>query len=289
MAAVVNDQQHAASGPPGSRARQCLRRRIRRRQRRIEFGASRFPVSGAGCSARRDGPGPLRLRAGLRRSTSTPASRVSEEMGIDLRAEVFDGRRTDLERIDRSQPALFTVEYALAKLVESYGVRAERLSATASANTSRPPWPGCSTSPTAIKAGGPARTPDARVPRGLMVAVALSPDASPNTFPPEVDSPRSTTRATASSRDRRSIRTFTQRLARGGHRGAAGPHHPCIPFQPMDPVTPEFGQLPVRPDASCQPQIPAFSNLTGTWMTDERGRPIPPVGTPNTANGPVCR
>ena len=46
------------------------------------------------------------------------------EMGIDLHAEIFGDATTDLERIDRSQPALFTVEYALARLVETYGIRA---------------------------------------------------------------------------------------------------------------------------------------------------------------------
>src|SRR5690606_28409502 len=43
------------------------------------------------------------------------------ELGFDLRAVIFDGTSRDLERTDRTQPALFTVEYALAKLIESYG------------------------------------------------------------------------------------------------------------------------------------------------------------------------
>lgn len=75
----------------------------------------------------------------------TCAAGFRDETGIDLHAEVFDGTATDLERIDRSQPALFTVEYALAKLVDTFGVRAGRTSDTAPANTSRPPWPAYST------------------------------------------------------------------------------------------------------------------------------------------------
>ena len=51
------------------------------------------------------------------------AAGFGEELGIDLRAEVFDGTARNLERTDRTQPALFAVEYALAKLIESYGVR----------------------------------------------------------------------------------------------------------------------------------------------------------------------
>ena len=51
------------------------------------------------------------------------AAGFGDELGIDLRAEIFEGTARNLERTDRTQPALFTVEYALAKLIESYGVR----------------------------------------------------------------------------------------------------------------------------------------------------------------------
>ena len=47
------------------------------------------------------------------------AAAFGAEMGFDLRAEVFDGTGRNLERTDRAQPALFAVEYALAKLAES--------------------------------------------------------------------------------------------------------------------------------------------------------------------------
>ncbi len=44
------------------------------------------------------------------------------ELGIDLRAEIFEGSARSLERTDRTQPALFAVEYALARLAQSRGV-----------------------------------------------------------------------------------------------------------------------------------------------------------------------
>ena len=46
------------------------------------------------------------------------AAGFAEELGIDLKAEVFDGRGS-LEPTDLAQPALFAVEYALAQLVMS--------------------------------------------------------------------------------------------------------------------------------------------------------------------------
>ena len=50
-----------------------------------------------------------------------------QELEIDLRAEVFDGAGTNLARTDHAQPALFAVEYALADLLDSYGVHATAL------------------------------------------------------------------------------------------------------------------------------------------------------------------
>ena len=50
-----------------------------------------------------------------------------QELGIDLRAEVFDGPGTELARTDHAQPALFAVEYALAALLDYYGVNASAL------------------------------------------------------------------------------------------------------------------------------------------------------------------
>ena len=44
------------------------------------------------------------------------AAGFNAELGIDLRAEIFEGDGRGLERTDRTQPALFTVQLALAKL-----------------------------------------------------------------------------------------------------------------------------------------------------------------------------
>lgn len=51
------------------------------------------------------------------------AAAFGDELDIDLRAEIFDGTARSLERTDRTQPALFTVQYALARLLQSYGVQ----------------------------------------------------------------------------------------------------------------------------------------------------------------------
>ena len=40
-----------------------------------------------------------------------------QELGFDLRKEVFDATGADLERTDRTQPAPLAVEYALGQLI----------------------------------------------------------------------------------------------------------------------------------------------------------------------------
>ena len=74
------------------------------------------------------------------------AAGFGEELGIDLRAEVFDGTARNLERTDRTQPALFTVEYALAKLIETYGVRPAAVAGHSIGDMSLPPSRASSTS-----------------------------------------------------------------------------------------------------------------------------------------------
>ena len=86
-------------------------------------GAHGFHVSGAGRSARRDVKGLFDSEPVFAEHFDACVAGFRDEMGIDLHAEIFRGAAKDLERIDRSQPALF-IASALARLVDTYGVRA---------------------------------------------------------------------------------------------------------------------------------------------------------------------
>ncbi len=83
----------------------------------------------------------------------------------------------NLERTDRTQPALFAVEYALAKLIETYGVRAGGIGRTQHRRVCGGHHGGVFDLPTAIKAVSMRARLMHAAPRGVMVAVALSPDA----------------------------------------------------------------------------------------------------------------
>ena len=125
MAAVVNDQEHAVSVPSSAEHDNVFTG-----EAPALPGGTRATAwcscSRPGCPAHRDGPGSARVRGGVPRALRRLRDAFGAEMGFDLRAEVFDGTGRNLERTDRAQPALFTVEYALAKLAESYGIRPRR-------------------------------------------------------------------------------------------------------------------------------------------------------------------
>jgi phthiocerol/phenolphthiocerol synthesis type-I polyketide synthase E len=195
------------------------------------------------------------------------AAGFAGELNIDLRAEVFDGAGRDLERTDRAQPALFAVEYALAKLIESYGVRPAALAGHSIGEYVAATIAGVFDLPTAIKAVSLRARLMHASPRGVMVAVAQSPDAIAEYLTPDVDvaavnDPGSC--VVAGTED--DIRKFQDRLAQGGIVARRVRTSHAFHSQLMDGVLPEFtaflSRLTLR-----EPQIPLLSNVTGTWMS----------------------
>ena len=126
-------------------------------------------------------------------------------------------------------------------------------------------------------------------PRGVMVAVAMSPDAIAEYLSPTSTSPRSTIPAAASSPGSdENIRKFSERLAEAGIAARRVRTSHAFHSRLMDPVLPEFNGFLSRLTLR-EPQIPLLSNITGTWMSDDRGDQSRDVGAPNTGNGPVRR
>ncbi|CAM3177004.1 type I polyketide synthase [Mycobacterium intermedium] len=192
------------------------------------------------------------------------------EMGVDLHAEIFSGSATDLERIDRSQPALFTVEYALAKLVDSYGVRAGAYIGYSTGEYIAATLAGIFDLETAIKTVSlRAKLMHESAP-GAMVAVALTPqDIAEHLLPgvelSAVNDPGNC--VVAGPKDQ--IRAFSQHLSERGIpvRRVRATH--AFHTSAMDPMLGEFQEFLSRQRLGAA-QTPLLSNLTGTWMTPEQ-------------------
>lgn len=168
----------------------------------------------------------------------------NDAMGIDLKAEIFGDATTDLERIDRSQPALFTVEYALAKLVDTYGVRAGAYIGYSTGEYIAATLAGVFDLETAIKTVALRARLMHESPPGSMVAVALGHDDIAKYLTPGVDlsavnDPGNC--VVAGPNDQ--IRAFTQRLRQDGINARRVRATHAFHSSAMDPMAAQFAEF----------------------------------------------
>ena len=195
------------------------------------------------------------------------AAAFSDEMGYDLRAEIFDGVGRNLEHTDRAQPALFTVEYALAKLIQSYGVEPSIMAGHSIGEYPAATLAGVFDLDTAVKVVSMRARLMHAAPRGVMVAVPLSPQAVAEHLTPDVDlatinDPGSS--VVAGSEE--AIRAFQAGLAEKGIVARRVRTSHAFHSRLMDPVVAEFTTF-LSGMTLREPQIPLLSNITGTTMS----------------------
>ena len=195
------------------------------------------------------------------------AAGFGEELDINLRAEIFDGTAKNLERTDRTQPALFTVEYALAKLIETYGVRPAALAGHSIGEYVAATIAGVFDLSTAVKTVSMRARLMHAAPRGVMVAVALSPDVIAEYLSADVDlATVNDPGGCVVAGSEEDISAFTDRLGKAGIVARRVRTSHAFHSRLMDSMIPEFqgflSRLTLR-----APHIPLLSNVTGTWMS----------------------
>jgi phthiocerol/phenolphthiocerol synthesis type-I polyketide synthase E len=194
------------------------------------------------------------------------ATRFGDELGVDLRAEIFEGTARNLERTDRTQPALFTVEYALAKLVESYGVRPAAIAGHSIGEYVAGTLAGVFDLDTAIKVVSMRARLMHAAPRGVMVAVALSPGALAEHLTGDVDiAAINEPGGCVVAGSENSIRQFSDRLTEKGIVARRVRTSHAFHSRLMDSMIPEFTGFLSRQTLR-DPHIPLLSNVTGTWL-----------------------
>jgi phthiocerol/phenolphthiocerol synthesis type-I polyketide synthase E len=191
-----------------------------------------------------------------------------EELGFDLRDEVFGAAGSDLERTDRAQPAIFAVEYALGMLIASYGIRGAAYAGHSIGEYAAATLAGVFDLPTAIRVVAErARLMHASAP-GAMVAVGVSSDdiaeyLSPGLDLAAVNDPGSCVIAGSPE----NIQKLQGDLRRSGVLARRVRTSHAFHSNLMDPVIPQFAEFLSRVDLHT-PHTPLLSNVTGSWMTD---------------------
>jgi phthiocerol/phenolphthiocerol synthesis type-I polyketide synthase E len=195
------------------------------------------------------------------------AAGFADELGVDLKAEVFDG--TTLEPTDLAQPALFAVEYALAQLVMSFGVTPAALAGHSIGELVAATVAGVFELEVGIKIVSMRARLMRSAPEGAMVAVAAKPDEIADHLTDDVDlAAINETGSCVVAGSEPAIGELTDRLAAAGVvarrvRTSHGFHSRSMDSV-LAPFTEYLSTLPLQ-----APRIPMLSNVTGTWMTDE--------------------
>ncbi len=197
------------------------------------------------------------------------AAGFADELGIDLTAEIFGADAAGLESTDLAQPALFTVEYALAQLVLSHGVTPAALAGHSIGELVAATVAGVFDLETAIKVVSMRARLMHAAPPGAMVAVASSPEDIADHLSDDVDvAAINEFGSCVVAGPEPAIRDLTNRLAAAGILARRVRTSHGFHSRAMDTVIAPFAEY-LSTLTLNTPRIPMLSNVTGTWMTDD--------------------
>ncbi|MFJ2812663.1 beta-ketoacyl synthase N-terminal-like domain-containing protein [Streptomyces sp. NPDC087294] len=203
------------------------------------------------------------------------ADLLAPDLGLDLRDALYpgprgyEGERLSLDRTALTQPALFAVEYALARQWMSWGITPSALIGHSVGEYVAATLAGVFTLPDALKViAARGRLVDA-LPAGVMRAVMATPEEVTRHLTDGVDlaavnEPGVCT--IAGPKDAMAA-TITALTAAGiTHRKVSTSHafHSAMMDAAVGPLTELLAGVALR-----RPQIPFLSNRTGTWILDE--------------------
>ncbi|HEX6911459.1 MAG TPA: beta-ketoacyl synthase N-terminal-like domain-containing protein, partial [Longimicrobium sp.] len=207
--------------------------------------------------------------------SASPASAATGAEGWDLRAMLGRDKETAPSPLDDTrvaQPAVFVVEYALARLWMSWGVRPRALLGHSLGEYVAACVAGVLRLEDALRLVAlRARLIEAH-PAGAMLAVPLGEAALPEMLPPALDlAAVNTPESCVVAGGVVEVEAFEAALAGRGivsRRLAAG--H-AFHSRAMEPAAAGLERLVAGFDLRA-PEIPFVSNVTGTWVTDDEAR-----------------
>ncbi|MFI0479458.1 SDR family NAD(P)-dependent oxidoreductase [Actinomadura sp. 9N215] len=188
----------------------------------------------------------------------------------DEHAQQTRHARQALDQTELAQPALFTVQYALAELLRSWGVRPAAMLGHSVGELTAACLAGVFSLPDALALVAARGRLMQRMPAGAMLAVALPEDEAAALLPPElsvaaVNAPGECVVAGPSG----AVDAFAATLA--AHRTPSRRLRTSHAFHSamMDPVLDEFADVVAKVPRN-RPDVPFLSCVTGDWITAEQ-------------------
>lgn len=233
-----------------------------------------FLFPGQGAQRARMGADAYEHEPVFRRAVDECAELLRPELGFDLRDVLYPdlrgiaGPADNLERTELAQPALFVVEYALARLWESWGVRPDAMAGHSVGEYVAACLAGVFELPDALRLVAARGRLIQDLPRGAMAAVPLPPGALAGRLIDgvsiaAVNEPGVCTISGAKDL----VSEMVDRLADEGVQAREVHTSHAFHSVMMEPARERLAEI-VR-GVRCGPvRIPFLSNLTGTWITE---------------------
>ena len=200
---------------------------------------------------------------------------LKPHLGQDIRDIIYPNANQENEAAQKlkqtaiTQPALFVIEYALAKLWQSWGIHPQSMIGHSIGEYVAACLAGVFSLEDALMLVATRGQLMEQLPPGVMLAVPLAPDE----IQPLLKAPLSLAVINGVARcvvsgPREAIDELVEQLKTQGVEGSLLHTSHAFHSSMMEPILEPFTQK-VREIALNSPQIPYISNVTGTWMTEE--------------------
>lgn len=199
---------------------------------------------------------------------------LAPEMGLDLRELIFnqedENTARKINQTDIAQPALFIIEYALAKLWEKYGVVPEFMIGHSIGEYVAACISEVFSLDDALKLVAARGALMQQQPTGTMLSVALAEDAVQSYLDNGIElSVINSPNASVVSGENAKIELLEKRLAGDGVRYIRLHTSHAFHSKMMEPIMAPFKSLFDNVHLNA-PKIPFISNLTGDWITPDQ-------------------
>ncbi len=251
---------------------------VERQGKPVESSSVCFMFPGGGAQYLHMAAGLYREEAAFRDAVDECAALLLPRLGLDIRALMYPAERADgapapnLERPAHALPALFTIEYATARLLGSWGITPSAMIGHSMGEYAAACLAGVMTLDDALGVVSCRGALFEKLPRGAMLSIPLSVEAA-RPFMTAALSIAAVNHASqcVASGDVASIDALAAALERADVDATRVHIDVAAHSSLVEPILGEFHAFLSTIELSA-PRLPFVSNVTGTWITDREAQ-----------------